>query len=170
MKAQVLLPKIFDHPFTYNSNKKNLNIGDFVEVPFGKNREIGVIWPGKNFNLKNIKIKNVFKKIDNFSLNSDLINFIEWFAAYNMMPIGLVLKMSLGNNLNFIGKKDEDFSPTSKKSKRFKLNEEQKKALLFLNSSKNKFDVSVLQGVTGSGKTLVYFERIKGIINKKNKH
>ena len=30
-----------------------------------------------------------------------------------------------------------------------------------------KFSVSVLQGTTGSGKTLVYFERIKKIINKK---
>ena len=33
---------------------------------------------------------------------------------------------------------------------------------------KNKFDVSVLQGTTGSGKTLVYFERIKKIIKKNN--
>ena len=32
----------------------------------------------------------------------------------------------------------------------------------------NRFDVSVLQGTTGSGKTLVYFERIKKIIEKNN--
>ena len=29
-----------------------------------------------------------------------------------------------------------------------------------------KFKVSVLLGVTGSGKTLIYFERIKKIVNK----
>ena len=39
-------------------------------------------------------------------------------------------------------------------------------ALKFLNSKNNKFDVSVLQGTTGSGKTLVYFERIKKIISE----
>ncbi len=36
-----------------------------------------------------------------------------------------------------------------------------------LETSNNKFDVSVLQGTTGSGKTLVYFDRIKKIIDKK---
>ena len=46
-------------------------------------------------------------------------------------------------------------------SKKFKLNSEQNKALKFLEKTNNKFDVSVLQGTTGSGKTIVYFERIK---------
>ena len=44
------------------------------------------------------------------------------------------------------------------------LNEEQLSAFKFLDKIKNKFDVSVLQGTTGSGKTLVYFELIKKII------
>ena len=39
---------------------------------------------------------------------------------------------------------------------------------IFINNFFNsyKFDVSVLQGTTGSGKTLVYFERIKKILDK----
>ena len=52
MKAQVLLPKIFNFSFTYNSNNIPLKIGDLVEVPFGKSREIGVIWKNKNTELK----------------------------------------------------------------------------------------------------------------------
>ena len=35
MKAQVLLPKVFDFPFTYNIDLEN-KIGHLVEVPFGK--------------------------------------------------------------------------------------------------------------------------------------
>jgi len=167
MKAQVLLPKIFDFPFTYNSIQNSLRAGDFVEVPFGKKKEIGVVWPGKILDLKNIKIKNINKKIYNYSLDQELIDFMSWFAKYNMMPLGLVLKMSIGNNLSLIRKNDKDFEQTSKKVKKFYLNEEQKKALKFLNLINDKFDVSVLQGTTGSGKTLVYFERIKNIINKK---
>ena len=35
MKYPVLLPNIFDYPFTYESNIK-LKAGDYVKVPFGK--------------------------------------------------------------------------------------------------------------------------------------
>ena len=35
-----------------------------------------------------------------------------------------------------------------------------------MNVSNNKFRVHVLQGTTGSGKTMVYFEALKYIINK----
>ena len=167
MKAQVLLPKVFNFPFTYNTNQLSLKIGDFVEVPFGKKTEVGIIWPGKTIDLKNIKIKNINKKYNNFSLDQELINFMKWFASYNMMPLGLVLKMSIGNKLHLKKKKDNNFTQTKKKIKKFELNEEQKEALNFLNSADKKFEVSVLQGTTGSGKTLVYFERIKKIINKK---
>ena len=88
MKAQVLLPKIFNFSFTYNSNNIPLKIGDLVEVPFGKSREIGVIWKNKNTELKNIKIKNIGKKIKDYSIDLNLINFVEWFSLYNMVPLG----------------------------------------------------------------------------------
>ena len=42
MKVPVLLPNIFDHPFTYTSKEK-LKIGDYVEVPFGKKKMIGTV-------------------------------------------------------------------------------------------------------------------------------
>ena len=35
MKVPILLPNIFNHPFTYESNI-NLKIGDYVILPFGK--------------------------------------------------------------------------------------------------------------------------------------
>ncbi len=167
MRAQVLLPKVFNFPFTYNTNQKKFSLGEIVEVPFGKNKEIGVIWPGKNLDLKKIKIKNIYKKIDKFSLNKNLIDYIRWFATYNMMPLGLVLKMVIGNGKNFFEKKDKDLNQDLNINNKYNLNEEQKNALDFLNLKNNKFDVSVLQGTTGSGKTLVYFERIKKIISEK---
>ena len=43
MKIPVLLPNIFDHPFTYESDKK-VEVGAYVEVPFGKTDAIGVVW------------------------------------------------------------------------------------------------------------------------------
>ena len=166
MKAQVLLPKIFNFAFTYNSNNLSLKIGDLVEVPFGKSKEIGVVWKYKDNDLKNIKIKNINKKIEKYSINKSLVDFIDWFSTYNMVSPGLTLKMAIGKKDNYTKKIDPSFNEYKKSKKKYKLNSEQKKALEYLNLVDNKFDVSVLQGTTGSGKTLVYFERIKKIIDK----
>ena len=166
MKAQVLLPKVFNFPFTYNS-KTETKIGSLVEVPFGSKKEIGVIWKNNYSEPKNIKIKDIANKT-NYSINRKLVDFIEWFASYNMVPIGLVLKMVIGNSEKFIKKNDKLLVAKKTKKKFFKLNPEQTDALKFLEKIDNKFDVSVLQGTTGSGKTLVYFERIKKIIENKN--
>ena len=166
MRAQVLLPKVFNFPFTYNTKKKKLIPGDVVEVPFGKSQEIGVVWPGEGPQLKKIKIKNINKKIEKFSLNKKLIDFIKWFSMNNMMPLGLVLKMTIGSNKNFFINDEKDFNQIFTASKKYNLNEEQINALKFLNLENKKFDVSVLQGTTGSGKTIVYFERIKKIISE----
>ena len=166
MKAQVLLPKVFNFPFTYNSKTEN-KIGNLVEVPFGSKKEIGVIWKNSYSEPDNLKIKDIFKKTE-YSIDKKLVDFIEWFSTYNMVPIGLVLKMVIGGTDKFIRAEDnlKNSKKTSKKD--FKLNQEQLNALQFLEKVNNKFDVSVLQGTTGSGKTLVYFNRIKKIINKNN--
>ena len=167
MKTEVLLPKVFNFSFTYNSNNIALKTGDLVEIPFGQNKEIGVIWKNKNTETKkNIKIKNISKKIENYSLDQKLVDFIEWFSVYNMVPLGLALKMVIGNKDSLVKKVNQSFYKINKEEKKYKLNKEQKKAFEYLDLVNNKFDVSVLQGTTGSGKTLVYFERIKKIINK----
>ena len=166
MKAQVLLPKVFNFPFTYNTNKEKLTPGDIVEVPFGKNKEIGVVWPDDSIVSKDIKIKSINKKISKISLNKNFISFIKWFAMYNVTPLGLVLKMVIGGNKNLFVKNNKNFDQRVNTIKTYNLNNEQNKALKFLNFKNNKFDVSVLQGTTGSGKTIVYFERIKKIISE----
>ena len=67
---------------------------------------------------------------------------------------------------------DENYDKELDKYKFFKnknnffLNEEQKKSLSFIRSIGNDYNVILLEGVTGSGKTLVYFERIKDFIDK----
>ena len=84
-----------------------------------------------------------------------------------MVPIGLVLKMVIGSVDKFVKKNDHSIKLRETKSLKYILSKEQESALKFLEKTKNKFEVSVLQGTTGSGKTLVYFERIKKIIKEK---
>merc|ERR1711965_1184352 len=55
---------------------------------------------------------------------------------------------------------------TNIRASTIKLSEEQKKSLKKMNISNEKFRVHVLQGTTGSGKTIVYFSALKNIINK----
>ncbi len=166
MKAQVLLPKVFNFPFTYKTKIKT-KIGNLVEVPFGSKKQIGVIWKNNYSVPKDIKIKEIFSETK-YSIDKKLIDFIEWFSSYNMVPIGLVLKMVIGGSDKFIKMQDKLRQERKTKTKFFKLNKEQKEALKFLDSVNDKFDVSVLQGTTGSGKTLVYFARIKKIIEANN--
>ena len=165
MKVQVLLPKIFDFTFTYACDpKKNYKIGDIVEIPFGSKKEIGVIWNDKYNTNKKFKIKNITNKIENYSLNKKLIKFINWFSMYNMVPKGLALKMCIGSNKNYFKEKKENTKKNVTKIKEYNLNDQQQYALNYLKENNHGFSVTVLQGITGSGKTLVYFERIKEII------
>ena len=95
MKVPILIPNIFNHPFTYETSLK-LKLGDYVIVPFGKSEVTGVVWDEfeKNRN-KNFAIKKVLKKLDVPSLKKNTIKFLNWFSEYNMIPKGMALKLLL---------------------------------------------------------------------------
>ena len=169
MNFPILLPNIFNHPFTYESDLK-LEIGDFVEVPFGKSKIVGVVW--KEFeqnNGKSFKIKKIIRKLETPKLKKKTLEFLNWFAEYNIVPKGMTLKLLLcsGKAIEKIDNKFyKDFN-FKIKNHLFKLTEDQKKILNEINFSNNKFNVHVLQGTTGSGKTIVYFEALKSILKRK---
>ena len=169
MEIPILLPNIFNHPFTYKTNIK-LKIGDFVEVPFGKKNIIGVVWDEfEKKSQKTFKIKSVIRKVNIPSLKIETIKFLDWFSQYNLIPKGMALKLVLmsGQAIEKLPEKEyENFNSFENKLD-FKLTNEQEKNLKEINKNINKFRVHVLQGVTGSGKTLVYFETIRKVIEKK---
>ena len=168
MKVPILIPNIFNHPFTYDSDLK-LKVGDYVVVPFGKSELTGVVWDDfEKKNNKNFAIKKVSKKLDVPSLKKNTIKFLNWFSEYNMIPKGMALKLLLlsSNAIEEIsGEVYEQFKIDIKQNK-IELSKEQKNCLKKMNVSNQKFRVHVLQGTTGSGKTMVYFEALKEIINK----
>jgi len=167
MKVPVLVPKIFNFPFTYDSgNLESLKPGDIVTVPFGKSKEIGVVWDKIQPSVKELKLRDIETKIENFKINKSLIDYINWFSSYNLVSKGMVLKMCLGDKKNTSKIEDYEKKELNKKIYNFSINKEQKKSLDDLKKFGNSFNVSLLQGITGSGKTIVYFERIKEILNK----
>ena len=168
MKYPILLPNIFNHPFTYES-EINLKLGEFVLVPFGKSKITGVVWDEfeKNDN-KKFKIKSIQKKLDVAPLKKDTINFLNWFAEYNLIPKGMALKLVLLSSNAKEKMEKKIYEPYTYKIKKnsFKLSINQIKSLEKMGYSNKKFRVHVLQGTTGSGKTLVYFEALKSLIEK----
>ena len=110
MKFPILLPNVFNHPFTYESDIK-LKVGDFVEVPFGKTKITGVVWNEfeKN-NSKKFKIKKVINKLNIPSLKKNTLDFLNWFSEYNIVPKGMALKLVLtgGKELKSIDQKFYD--------------------------------------------------------------
>ncbi len=168
MKFPILLPNIFNYPFTYESDLK-LQVGDFVEVPFGKSKITGVVWDEfeKKSN-KNFKTKQIIKKIETPKLKKSTLKFLNWFAEYNIIPKGMALKLILlsGKTANRFDEKFYKNFCSNIKTHSIKLTKEQQLSLNEINISNQKFNVHVLQGTTGSGKTIVYFEALKRILEK----
>ena len=168
MKVPILLPNIFNHPFTYESDI-NLKVGDYVVVPFGKSKITGVVWDEfEKQNNKNFRVKTVLKKLNVYPLKKTTIKFLNWFAEYNIIPKGMALKLVLlsSNAIEELNKDTYKIFDSHTKINSIKLSEEQKKSLQKMNISNEKFRVHVLQGTTGSGKTIVYFSALKNIIKK----
>ena len=168
MRIPILLPNIFDYPFTYKDKVFNsLKPGDFVKVKFGSKEQTGVVWNFEQKIEKKVKLKQITKKLDTSRMNLSMMKFVTWFSKYNIVPLGMALKMCLlEKNVVEQSFHEEFLKFKIKKIKnKFQLNHEQKKSLTFMEKCGNNYNVCVLEGVTGSGKTLVYFERIKKIIS-----
>ena len=148
-----------------------LKKGDIVEVPFGKRKnEVGLVSKVYNNNklvTKNIKFKEVLRKINKLRLNNNLIDFIDWVSKYTLYSKGNILKMIIPN-LKIIDSKLKHKKEIQKFDNIFKidLNVEQKEIYNLIKSDlKNKHQTIVLEGVTGSGKTEVFFEAVKNQLN-----
>ena len=168
MKVPILIPNIFDHPFTYDSNSLNLDKGNYVIVPFGSSKITGIVWDKFEKAEKKFLIKKIEKKLDVPKMQESMIDFLNWFSIYNIVPIGMCIRLTLLSKGAVENIPENSFNQYQKLNRnlKYKLNSEQEKCLSEIKKKGNKFNVHVLDGVTGSGKTLVYFNRLREIINR----
>ena len=168
MEVSILIPNIFNHPFTYQNKSTKLAKGDFVKVPFGSSLVTGVVWDYFEETNKNFKMKSVVEVLDVPRMKSSMIKFVNWFSLYNLVPLGMSLRLVMFNKtaVEKIENKNFDQFKSIGISKKYLLNFEQKKCLEEISNKSINFNVHVIDGVTGSGKTLVYFSRVKELINK----
>ena len=167
MLYDVVVTRPFDKVFTYSSTNEQLEIGQVVLVPFGKKIEAGIIWK-KNVKNPGYEIKEVIKICNDLILQNSSIDFINWIASYTLAPLGAVLKLFLINNdiVEFDKEKLDSFNNTEPSL--VSLSEEQENSFKEITQSFNKSNKPVLlEGVTGSGKTEVYFEIIDKFLKEK---
>ena len=95
MKVPILIPNIFNHPFTYNSDL-TLKVGDYVLVPFGKSEVTGVVWDDfeKKTN-KNFAIKKVLRKLDVPPLKKNIIKLLNWYSKSEEGRVGKEVRYRL---------------------------------------------------------------------------
>ena len=173
MKLDVLLPLKFNYPFTYQSDPRMmLKKGDYVEVPFRNKTIIGIVWNTNSTLSKKIKLKKIISKLEITNLSLSTLTFIKKFSNYNLTSLGMTLKLFLYiRSINSKNKKINNFDEYKiKKFKENKLNIIQKKIVKKIDNylSFSNYSTTLVHGVTGSGKTLIYFHFIKEAL--KNGH
>ena len=168
--VKVVLPLASDGYDYIVPENLELCVGDFVRVPLRNKEEVGVVFSEKKEPLDYdiSRVRKIISKVKNYKLLPTQIEFVLRVADYNLTQVGNVLKMVMGF--------DEVFSSTIPRVKKTnynptyvspELSPEQKNAVDVLSKKLcSGFSVSLLDGITGSGKTEVYFNVINEALKK----
>jgi len=153
---KVLLPKISLFPLDYSS-KADHHVGDLIMVPF-RNREVtGIVWEtGCNSSGKPLKSVCALPPFP-AKINDKMIELIKKTSHYYLADLGTVAKLVLPVDINE--------SPIKIKEHTIEganilppLSDDQQ---VILKQIENYKKPVVIKGVTGSGKTEVYFHAIE---------
>jgi primosomal protein N' (replication factor Y) len=156
------LRRLFDYLPSNSEACSHLTPGCRVKVPFGRRTLVGIfIEMAETTTVPQNKLKPIIEILDQESLiPQDLMQLGLWAAEYYHHPVGEVLAHFLPTLLRQ-GKSEKNFKterPLDAISKHLTLNVEQAFAVEKIRENKNSFNVFLLHGITGSGKTEVYLQ------------
>lgn len=178
--ADILLPVPFDS-FTYaipQELEDKAMRGCRVVVPFGKSKiYTGVIIRTHQNCPKGVEIKDVMEVLDDKPVvNEQQFIFWQWISDYYMSPLGDVFKSALPGAMK---PKDEEALRESKRKRRERasliqedsmlyntLNPAQRTAMEEIEEAFKEKDITLLHGVTSSGKTEIYIHLINKYIEQ----
>ena len=173
----VPINKLFDYFWDASELGQFPERGRLVVVPFGKKDVVGIVINVSEQSAYELdKLKKVIGIAPNNSLSEDLISMGEFASTYYQRSIGEVLVSSIP-----VAWRKSDKWATLEKPKRqskqkahedpvelraIELNNEQKEIVETLSaaSSEKKFQTYLLQGITGSGKTLTYLNWLARVL------
>lgn len=181
MFADIILPIPFDS-FTYlvpSDMETRVMRGCRVVVPLGKNKiYTGVVLNTHNNTPKGVEVKAIIEVLDDHPVvNEQQFAFWQWIASYYICPLGDVMKAALPGAMK---PKDEAALKESTRTRRSgkatatphyacpcnPLNPAQEKAFAEIEASFLSKNVTLLHGVTSSGKTEIYIHLINNYLAK----
>lgn len=175
--AQILLPNALNDCFTYLAEATH-QVGDVVLVEFGAKEIWGVICEITQQapqNLAENKVKKILEIQKSFKFSAAQLRFINEIAQYNLASRGLVLRAFMGILNSDKTKKEakalvQQVYPDNFFLKKLspKQQEIADQLISYQNSETSK--IALLDGVTGSGKTEIYFAAIAEILKKTSRH
>ena len=158
--------------FTYKSLLK-LARGQRVKIPFGRRKINGFIWrEEKAPAVEEQKIKEILEWDQNSAvLGEERLNWLNWLSSYYHYPLGPIIDLSF-LQASFKKRKDNsslkiESAVTVQEDKMLKLNTEQQNCVNEI-LQQSDFQVHLIHGITGSGKTEVYIRLIAHTL-KRNK-
>jgi primosomal protein N' (replication factor Y) len=168
-RLAVLLPLPLAGVYDYLvGNGQRLAAGDFVRVQLGRGQAIGVVWSAGG-TIEADKCRPVIERLDQVPLPLPSRRFIDWVAAYTLAAPGAVLRMAMSVRSAIDPKpRQRRAAPCPLPDWRrpgLALSADQAVAAAALRRAVGGgFTVTLLEGVTGSGKTEVYFEAVAEVL------
>ena len=170
---KVAVPRPLDGLFDYEHSEEDLgdvHVGDWVQVPLGRSQVVGIVLEVSSQKPeleKKIQLKKTIQKIsEDLSLPEEVIRLCRFAAEYYQYPIGeaFFAAMPPAPTKDLKTRKSKE---NKIETKPIQLNEEQAVVvqIVLKNIFQNNKTAFLLEGVTGSGKTEVYIEIVKSILN-----
>ena len=165
IRISVLLPYPFDTAFTYTAAEA-LPPGTLVRVPLGPRVVAGAVWDDPpDTAVAERRLKPVAEVLDLPPLPETLRRFVDWVAGYTLARRGEVLALGLKANLLAAPgtrRRQVVFDAADPAHPGHPLSAAQRNAAAALRQAVRgrQFGVTLLEGVTGSGKTEVYLEAV----------
>ena len=165
IRVSVLLPFPFDAAFTYSAAEV-LPPGTLVRAPLGPRMVVGAVWDDPpDETVPERRLKPVADLLAAPALPESLRRFVDWVAGYTLARRGEVLALAVKANFFMAPRarrKALVFDTADAGRQGPQLSKDQAEAASALRQAvaRGKFGVTLLDGVTGSGKTEVYLEAV----------
>jgi len=179
--------QLFDYSWSQEELFQAPKIGDIVKVEFRAKITTGIVLQiDENNSCANDQIRNIKPVLaiaSELSVTQQVINLCQFSSKYYLRPLGETLFTSIPadwkkpNKWALLqkqkikqNKKTKNIKNSDVKEHRWNLNDEQISSLEYLqkSSNKNKFELILLKGITGSGKTAVYLTWLKEVLKDEN--
>lgn len=175
MMVNVAVFAPIDEALTYSvpdELEKSVQVGHRVLVPLGRRKSVGIV-----ISEEKVKPTHALKAIESlldekpiFSVQQ--LHFLQWAAEYYLCPLGEILRTALPAPLGKIPKEAKGTSrkkktPEAFQKKNIPLCLSEKQLEIARNIEKDiSFHVHLLHGITGSGKTEIYFHLMEKTLSE----